>query len=261
MLGLSRSCTALKARKIGRHLRRLNLNLRGKLPSTARLVFDELETFESRRSIRPLSVPWLVEAQSRFVIWAESAPIRAKGKMTKRRIRAIEADAARFGPRPDTSRRACERTLRRGAEMLAEASWVEIDTDEKSTYPKLIRQAFKGHPLIHGKTNSKRPRDTWNRLFPVNHEEAMGRDLMGRLRRESWLVSKRRRWLDVALHVHIAYRNLVRPKTNWIGRTPAQLLGFVSRALESRELFRWRQDWGRDSLDPADRRGLRTQRA
>ena len=40
------------------------------------------------------------------------------------------------------------------------------------------------------------------------------RDLMGRLRRESWLVSKKRRYLDLGLQVHMAYRNLVRKRFN-----------------------------------------------
>ncbi|MEO0649706.1 MAG: hypothetical protein AAFZ65_03390 [Planctomycetota bacterium] len=41
-LGLSQRCTELKARKLGRHLRQLNLTLRGPLPGGSRLVVDEL---------------------------------------------------------------------------------------------------------------------------------------------------------------------------------------------------------------------------
>ena len=41
-LGLSQRCTELKFRKIARHLRRLNLNLRGPLPETCSLQLDEL---------------------------------------------------------------------------------------------------------------------------------------------------------------------------------------------------------------------------
>ena len=68
-IGLSLNCTQAKFRKIGRHCRRFNLNLRRELPSST-LVFDELETFEGRRGVRPLSVPILSERDSRYIIWA-----------------------------------------------------------------------------------------------------------------------------------------------------------------------------------------------
>ena len=95
---------------------------------------------------------------------------------------------------------------------------------------------------------------TWNPLFPINHTEAMARDLMGRLRRESWLVSKKRRWLDVALHVFIAYRNYVRRRVNHEPESPAEKLGFLPRRLSRGELLSWRQDGGRLSIHPLSRR-------
>ena len=82
----------------------------------------------------------------------------------------------------------------------------------------------------------------------------MARDLMGRLRRESWLVSKRRRWLDVALHVFIAYRNYVRRRVNPEEESPAQRLGFVPRRMSWGELLSWRQTDGPRSIHPLARR-------
>ncbi len=81
------------------------------------------------------------------------------------------------------------------------------------------------------------------------------RDLMGRLRRESWLVSKKRRFLDIALHVHMAYRNLVRRRFNTDRESPAELLGFVPRRLTAYELLSWRQDWKAESIHPLSRSG------
>ena len=60
IVGLTAKNTEKKFRKIGRHLRRLNGNLRGPLPLGARLQFDELETYEGRRSTRPLTLPILI---------------------------------------------------------------------------------------------------------------------------------------------------------------------------------------------------------
>jgi hypothetical protein len=253
-LGLSPRCCELKARKLGRHLWRLNLNLRGPLPAGSRLQFDEFETYEGRRNSRPLSVPILLERDSRFVIWAESAPIRPHGRMSAARERAIAEDECRFGPRQDRSERAIKRVLRRGAALAAGLERVELETDEKLTYPRLAREAFGAERLEHRTTNSQVARMTWNPLFPVNHTEAMVRDLMGRLRRESWLVSKKRRYLDLALHVFIAYRNYVRRRFNFCEESAAQTLGFVKRRLRPGELLSWRQDWGlARSMHPLDR--------
>ena len=250
MLKLSWRCAELKARKIGRHLRRLNLNLRGPLPVGACFQMDEIETYEGRRNTRPLSVPILIETESRFLVWAESAPIRASGRMSTKRRAAIAADERRFGPRRDLSRRSLRRTLRRGRDIAVGLEHVPVDTDEKSSYPRLLREAFGARRLEHTRTNSKLPRTSWNPLFPINHTEAMARDLLGRLRRESWLVSKKRRWFDVALHVFMAYRNYVRRRFNDDCSSAAQQLGFVPRRMRPQELLSWRQDGGKKSIHP-----------
>src|SRR6185295_16614544 len=104
-LHLSLRCTELKFRKIARHLRRLNLNLRSKLPGSASFQLDEFETFEGRRNTRPLSIPMLIEKKTQFIVWAESATIRPRGTMTKARRAALAEDEARFGRRRDCSRR------------------------------------------------------------------------------------------------------------------------------------------------------------
>src|SRR4029434_9078260 len=87
-----------------------------------------------------------------------------------------------------------------------------FETDPKSSYVGLAREAFGEKRLVHGRTSSRLPRTIANPLFPINHTEAMARDLMGRLRRESWLVSKRRRYLDLGLALFIAWRNLLRTR-------------------------------------------------
>ena len=249
ILALSRRCTELKARKIGRHLRRLNLSLRDQLPPGSILQLDELETYETKRNTRPLSVPVLIERDSRYIVWAESATIRPRGRMSAARREAIAREDA-VSPRKDLSRRGIRRTLRRGADVAAGLSTVRFESDEKSVYPGLAAEAFGASRLMHATTSSKLPRTSWNPLFPINHTEAMARDLMGRLRRESWLVSKRRRYLDVALHVFIAFRNLVRRRFNRDGFSPAQMLGFAPRRLTPGELLSWRQELGRESIHP-----------
>jgi hypothetical protein len=249
-VGLSLRCTELKFRKLARHARHLNFNLRAPFAPGSVLQFDELETYEGRRNTRPLSVPILIERESRYIIWAESAPIRPRGKMTEARRRAIKEDEARYGKRRDCSREGIRRTFRRGALLTRGLEVVELETDEKSSYPGLAKKAFGRKRLEHRQTNSKLARMTWNPLFPINHTEAMARDHIGRLRRESWLVSKARRFLDLGLHVWMAYRNFVRRRFNYDEESPAQILGYATRRWDAGELLTWRQDWGRRSIHP-----------
>lgn len=253
LLLLSLRCTELKFRKIARHLRRLDLNLRTEFTETAALQLDEFESYEGERNTRPLSVPTLIEAGSRYIVWSESATIRPRGSMSKRRKRRIAAAKERYGPRKDRSRRALQRTLRRGSELVRNLPQVRLQTDEKSSYGPLAKAAFGSKRLRHEQTNSRIARRTWNPLFPINHMEALVRDLLGRLRRNSWLVSKKRRYLDLGLAMHAAYRNLVRPRFNRDQESPAQLLGFIRRRLTRGEAISWRQDWGRDSIHPLSR--------
>jgi transposase-like protein len=252
-LRLSLRCTELKFRKIARHLRRLNLNLRGDLPSGSIFQMDELETYEGRRNSRPLSVPVLIERKSRFIVWAEAATIRPRGKMSGARLRAIEEDEKRLGKRRDRSLNALRRTLSRGRDLALGLKSVTLETDKKSVYERLAKTAFGEDRLSHRRTSSRLPRTATNPLFAINHTEAMARDLMGRLRRESWLVSKLRRYLDLGLQVFIAYRNYVRLRFNYDEESPAERLSFAPRRLREEELLGWRQDWGHSSIHPIAR--------
>jgi len=255
-LGLTLRCTELKLRKIGRHLRRLNLNLQGQLGADARLHFDEFESYEGQRNTRPLTIPVLIESETRFIVWAESAQIRPTGKMSEKRLKAIARAEDRHGIRKNQSRWVVRRVLQRAAAITRQSACVILATDEKWTYPGIASGAFGAERLMHLRTNSKLARTTWNPLFPVNSEEAIMRDLMGRLRRESWLVSKKRRFLDIALQVHMCYRNLVRKRFNRDKESPAQLLGFLPRRLRPSEVLSWRQDWLDRSAHPLSRSGM-----
>jgi hypothetical protein len=249
-LRLSLRCTELKFRKIARHLRRLNLNLRGPLPGNSSFQLDEIETYEGRRNTRPLSVPILIETKSRFLVWAESAAIRPRGKMTPGRDRAMLEDELRFGRRRDQSRWKLRRAFRRGADLARSLSRILLETDKKASYLNLAIAAFGRARLVHRSTSSKLARTIANPLFPINHTEAMARDLTGRLRRESWLVSKKRRYLDLGLQVFISYRNYVRRRFNFDELSPAARLGFVPRRLTETEVLSWRQDWAERSIHP-----------
>jgi len=247
ILPLSRKCTELKARKLARHAKDLNRRLRGQLPEPTRLQFDEIESYESRRRERPITFPIVIEPESRFIIWGESAPLAPKGRMNRRRKKAIEHENKLHGKRISKSNEAVKRALDQASALVLGTKELFFETDEKKTYPKLIREAFPNAKISHSQTSSKLIRDVKNPLFPINHTEAMARDLMGRLRRDSWLVSKARKYLDLAFQLFMAWKNYVRPRFNREHCTPAEVAGFTLRPVTMGEVFGWRQDWGERS--------------
>jgi hypothetical protein len=125
-----------------------------------------------------------------------------------------------------------------------------FETDKKAAYIDLAKRAFGNDRLVHLRTSGRLPRTTANPLFPINHTEAMARDLLGRLRRRSWLVSKKRRYLNLALQMFMTYRNYIRRRFNFDRASSAQRLGFAPRRLTETEVLGWRQDWGARSLHP-----------
>jgi hypothetical protein len=132
-------------------------------------------------------------------------------------------------------------------------------TDQKPSYGPIARRIF-GDALHHETTAGTLVRATHNPLFPINTTLAMLRDNCGRLRRRSWLVSKKRERLQSQLVLFAVYRNYVRRRFNRDRRddTPARLLHLLPRNLHREEVLAWRQDWGEHSIHPmsctADRR-------
>ena len=254
VLGLTRGSVTRKFYKLGKQMGLLNEHTRKPVDRKAVvLLMDEMESYEGRRNTRPVTIPIAIEFESDFVIDAVSAPIRPRGKMTEKRRRAIEREERLYGKRKDQSKPVIERVLWNTAEMFGRAESVEFRTDEKSSYPALIRKAFPNPDAVrHQQTNSKLVRDTFNPLFRINHAEAMARDLIGRLRRESWLVSKRHEYLNSQLELYRAHKNFVRPRFNRDSKTPAQFLGLARERISPHQLLAWRQDMGRASVHPFD---------
>lgn len=254
-LRISRRCLELKARKIARACRALDRALRSRCralehQSHVEMHFDEFETYEERRTTRPITVATCIDSVTRFHYGVEVAPIRPGGIKPPARAKAIAEDALRFGQRPSRSKAACSKALGSASEWLGPDTQVVLNTDEKSSYPKLARRAFGDRLLSHVTTNSRAPRGAGTPMFPINHEEADMRDKLGRLMRRSWRASKRRWFLGLQLGLYSAYRNWSKPRFNGESCTPAQFLGLVGRRLVTSELVGWRQQWGERSPCP-----------
>lgn len=254
VLGLDVHAVQKKFRKIARHLRMLNRNLLTGLPAGRTLMIDELESFE-QRSIEPLTVPVLIDRNSKFVIATDVAPIRRVAKGGSWRRRWLERHEAKVGRRRDRGND-CVRQVFGRMERLLGGRPATLISDEKATYARQCRHRF-GVQVEHRTVPSTLPRNVFNPLFAINLTDAMMRDNNGRLRRRSWLVSKAGRFLKLQLELFAAYRNWHRRRHNDDppDRTPGVVLGLAERSLAIAELLAWRQDWRLRSVHPASASG------
>lgn len=209
---------------------------------------DELETYEHDRRLKPLTVPVLIHARSRFVVHAEVGQLPARGNLSPRdRARKLAQ-----GPRPSESRETVRRCFRALARAHHPRAWIELVTDQKSTYRPLAKEVFGARLAVHVRESSRRRRNAQNVLFPINHSFAMMRDQISRLVRRTWAASKLRTMLRHHAWIWIAWRNYVRPVTHdETRRTAAMCLGVAGRRLRAADLLRWR--WPGRSLAPAFR--------
>ena len=251
-----------KFRKLARHLCALHDNLLAPASVPVAFALDEAESFEGNRTIRPVTIAFVIEQQTMFVAGVGVGTLPPRGRRTPSEQRTIAADRAKHGPRLNESRRAVAEALVGAARLVGKQASIEVRSDRKTSYPRLIDKAFRRadgsrSPAIeHVRVSSTEPRDTSNPLHRINLTLAMARDLNGRLRRRSWLHSKQRRFLSLQLGIFACYRNYVRVRFNGEKATPAQLLGLMPEPLTIEQLLAWRQDWGRErSVHPLARHG------
>ena len=257
VIGLDAHAVQKKFRKIARHMRLLNRNLLSALPAQRTLMLDELESFE-HRSITPVTVPVLIDRASKFVVATDVAPIRRVAKAGSWRRRWLERHEASVGRRQDRGNDCVRRVFGR-MQRLLEGRPATLVTDEKATYARQCRRRFP-EQVVHHSVPSTLPRTVFNPLFAINLTDAILRDNNGRLRRRSWLVSKRARWLRHQLELFAAYRNWHRRRHNDDPpeTTPGVVLQLCQRSLAIAELVAWRQDWRLLSIHPASGSGHQT---
>jgi transposase-like protein len=280
MLRITHNNLVAKFRKIARHCGRLNSNLapdfaaRGRSPEFA---LDEAESFEACRVERPVTIPILIDQQTMFVVDTAVGTLpprrRARRARAKQRARADERARLRSSPlrakatgtpcppteadgrqaasqdpghRQNESRAACAKVLATAARHCGPDARVRLRTDKKTTYPRLIAAAFGARLVSHLRIPGNSQRGPSSPLHRINLMLAKERDLAGRLRRRSWLVSKCREQLALHLDLQTCYHNFHRRRFSYDkeAHTPAVLLGCLPRPLSFGQMLSWRQDWG-----------------
>ena len=257
LLHLDISSVQHKHRKIASTCRDLHDNLSPKLPEERTFLLDEEETYEGA-SIRPVTMPVLIEKETWFVVATAVGSIRRLAPEGTRRRRRQEREEAISGPRPDESSQ-CVQAVLEELRRKVPTGRLRLGSDQKTSYATLARQVF-GDRVEHATTSGLRIRHTHNPLFAINTTLAMTRDNCGRLRRKSWLVSKCKRFLAAQMNLFAVYRNYVRRRFNRdaVHETPARHLELVPRQLRGGEVLAWRQDWGKRSIHPLSYQADRT---
>lgn len=247
--GCRRETVERRLDRYGEHVRlfhRRTLALaraQGGLPGEA-FVLDELETFEHSRLLQPLTVATLVERDSYFVVDFEVGTLPARKPLKPALQARLEELEAKRGVRRSESTKCVESVLKTLDRSLAPGAGVQIVSDKKKSYRGCIRRALK-RAVGHLRISSRRKRNRWNPLFPINFTFAMMRDGLSRLVRRSWAVSKKRERLTRHLWVWVGWRNYVRWFTNRTSETrrssSARELGLARRRTATREFLRWRE--------------------
>jgi hypothetical protein len=171
------------------------------------LQFDEMETFERSKCL-PLSIPLVVESESRRILAFGVASMPASGPLA-------EISRRKYGFRKDERASVAVALLRELGPVIARGA--TLTSDQNPKYPGWLRRA--GLRVEHHRVKGRRPRASGqgelkvghsDPLFWLNHTAAMLRANMSRLIRRTWCTTKRADRLLAHLEVYADYHNRVR---------------------------------------------------
>ena len=233
---------------LGRHCRDFHALQRKRLKGalSPQLALDELETYETDRRLKPVTVPVLLHEPSWFVLDVQVAPLPSRGGLAPHHTLRKDLQIAREGRRRSGSTEAVRQCFANVAELLQPDSAGLLRTDEKKTYVGL-KKALLPERVTHVRVSSKEPRGLENPLFRINQTLAMLRDGVSRLVRRNWAASKKREQLEKHLWVWIAYRNYVRLKINRSrNQSAASVVGLFLGPLSTNDLLGLRPQFRSD---------------
>jgi transposase-like protein len=201
-------------------------------------LLDELETFETHRKLKPVTVPVLVHKPSHAILHVAVGALAPRKPLKPREAKKLaQYEKEDGGPRRSESRAKVWECFEALKKLTEGRPQVIVRTDQKSSYAVALKKLF-GKRLVHGLTHSKAPRTYRNPLFVVNHTLAMLRDNVSRLVRRNWGHAKKRERLEWHLWIYVAWRNYVRQITNEDSRHSAgQVAGLCPRMLDLSELL------------------------
>ena len=243
MLGVNRKTVERRFHLLARvakdfHFQALDNRMEeGGLPGIWQL--DELETFETDRRLKPVTLAVTIERSSYFLMSAYAGRMAARGNLTEAHKRKKERLEKIHGKRRSQSRAVVRKsfeTLR----MYRRPTLLTMQTDRKKMYPQELDKVFGQGRYLHDTVSSKAKRNYQNLLFPINHTLAMMRGGLSCLVRRSWGAAKEMRGLQAHCWIWMAWRNYIRGITVRTRTTPAMGVGVCSEAQSWASVFRWR---------------------
>lgn len=230
-----------RLRRFGEHARAFQQVLLEGKRFTGSFSLDEAESFETDRRLMPVTLPVLIERDSRFLVHHAVGTLPARKASSPALVKRRQELVAKHGQRRNGSRAAVRACFELLARHTDEKSRVEVLTDLKASYPGILREVFGKRPVVHGRTSSKEKRDSKNPLFAINHTLAMLRDGVSRLVRRTWCHAKLRERLLLHVWIYAAWRNFVRYVSNERRKeTPAMAIGVEKVPWDLSQLLRWR---------------------
>jgi transposase-like protein len=164
---------------------------------TSYVQFDETETFEITK-LQPVSIALAVRPKTGEIIDVGVATMKAKGHLADLAwLKGIERDDTR-----DDARRSVMATVARCAKDR-----ITVAADALACYPKIIKAAMPQADIKQIPAGRKDPDGRFDSLFGINHTCALLRHDLSRLRRKTWVTTKRLDRLFLHLYLYIAYHN------------------------------------------------------
>lgn len=183
--------------------------------------FDYMES-SIHTKLKPVSIPLVVEHDSREIIALQVCSMPAKGHLAKKSLK-------KYGPRKDDRPIARRHVLDTLAKVAAPK--IVVKTDQCPQYPALIKAALPQaeHVTVKGRRGcvvgqGELKKLGFDQLFSLNHTAASIRANVNRLFRRTWCTSKRDDRLQDHLDIYVWFHNhylLVNPaKRKPPGRIP-----------------------------------------
>ena len=204
LIGINRKTVASKMRRLGLEASRRLADSFEEHKAGAKVVFDEMETFEHSKA-KPLSIAVAVDHTTRRIISVDVASMPAKGPLAA-------LSRKKYGPRRDDRRQALEKMARQIERACPRLDFLR--SDECPRYPAITRQFFP--EVLHQTYKGRRgcvvgqgelKRGGFDPLFSLNHTCAMFRDHIKRLSRRTWCTTKQASGLQALLWLYAWFHN------------------------------------------------------
>ena len=170
------------------------------------IQFDDMETFEHSKC-KPLSIPVVVQPETRKILGLGVARMPAKGKLSRIALK-------KYGPRFDERARVWNELLNSLKPFIDEKA--HFRSDQNPHYPSHLKKYFPNseHETYKGRRGcvvgqGELKRGGFDPLFSLNHTCAMIRANLNRLFRRTWCTTKKAQSLADHLALYIGYHNRI----------------------------------------------------